>query len=502
MRMESRSRSIDKLYKRRDRYEIPDWQREEVWAVDRQRKLIDTILRGWYLPKFYFLKADGGDEYYDVVDGQQRLSAIWAFYEDKLQLSAEGVAQFGGSVYSELPADVSDGFDDFEIQYDEISDATEEELAELFQRLQLGVALTPDERLNATRGKLRDFCRELAGHGFFREKASFADRRYAYFGVCVRFAYLEIEGVPPQLRFPELETLLKTYEGYPNTSPSAARMRRALDVLDIAFPNKASSLRNRSSVLALLRLAASMHEAGDSQDVAGRIGAFYGDFAKRLRIEIEKGSDARDLDLIAFQESITANLTSGKVIRTRERILRKKFLLFAPVASDLLPQGTITSAEIEDDIGGLSSEIASLIYAVNAAYGGTHGHDLFKATNETTRSLSVLGSPVVSVTDYGDFIDALYMLAYESTGSGTRYGDAEVKFVDDVRDLRTQLRHDVDHGEARKVVAKRKRMATTFRRYSGVNSPGVLPESAFPPLQARLLEEFVTLLQDIRSALQ
>lgn len=56
MKMTSDKRAIDKIYKRRDRYEIPDWQRQKVWGRARQQALIDSILRGWKLPKFYFLR--------------------------------------------------------------------------------------------------------------------------------------------------------------------------------------------------------------------------------------------------------------------------------------------------------------------------------------------------------------------------------------------------------------------------------------------------------------
>jgi len=35
MKMRAGQRALDKIYKRRDRYEIPDWQREEVWNTDR-----------------------------------------------------------------------------------------------------------------------------------------------------------------------------------------------------------------------------------------------------------------------------------------------------------------------------------------------------------------------------------------------------------------------------------------------------------------------------------
>ena len=82
MKMQSRTRAIDKIYKRRDRYEIPEWQRQEVWSRSKRQNLIDTILRGWKLPKFYFLKDSDEPETYEVVDGQQRLAAIFDFFDN------------------------------------------------------------------------------------------------------------------------------------------------------------------------------------------------------------------------------------------------------------------------------------------------------------------------------------------------------------------------------------------------------------------------------------
>ena len=50
MKIQSKTRAIDKIYKRRDRYEIPDWQRGKVWSRSKKQNLIDTLLRGWKLP--------------------------------------------------------------------------------------------------------------------------------------------------------------------------------------------------------------------------------------------------------------------------------------------------------------------------------------------------------------------------------------------------------------------------------------------------------------------
>ena len=80
--------------RRRDRYEIPDWQRDEVWNRDKKQRLIDSILRGWKIPKFYLIKASEGD--YLVEDGQQRFVSILEFFSNELPLSDESAKRFGG----------------------------------------------------------------------------------------------------------------------------------------------------------------------------------------------------------------------------------------------------------------------------------------------------------------------------------------------------------------------------------------------------------------------
>ena len=95
MKMLSDKRAIDKIYKRRNRYEIPEWQRQEVWSQSKKQSLIDTILRGWKLPKFYFLKSSEDPEEFEVVDGQQRLVSIFEFFDNDLPLSPKSAEDFG-----------------------------------------------------------------------------------------------------------------------------------------------------------------------------------------------------------------------------------------------------------------------------------------------------------------------------------------------------------------------------------------------------------------------
>jgi Protein of unknown function DUF262 len=257
MKMNSRKRAIDKIYKRRDRFEIPDWQRQEVWGPSKKQSLIDTILRGWKLPKFYFLRVSDTPESFEVVDGQQRLVTIWEFFEDELPLSEKTAKEFGATYYSELPDPIGFSFDDYEIEYDEISEATEDEVKEFFQRLQEGLRLTSAEKLNSVHSKLRDFILKLTKHRFF-QGVNVSDRRYGHFDVIAKVAAIEIDGIDVGLRYDDLRAVFESQSEFSSRSHVAKRLTLALDFLDDAFDkNTGKLLRNRTMVQSILTLVAS-----------------------------------------------------------------------------------------------------------------------------------------------------------------------------------------------------------------------------------------------------
>ena len=230
MEMEFRKRAIDKIFKRRHRYEIPDYQREEVWPLENKQKLIDSILRGWRLPKFYFLKTSASD--YEVVDGQQRLATIFEFLEGDLTLSDESAEEFGGSTYDSLPEELSDEFDDYELDFDEISDASEDNIQEFFQRLQLGMRLNSAERLNAVPGKLTSFCRSKAKTKFFKDKVRVKNKRYAHFDILSKAAAIEIDGMDTSLRISDLAEKFEANAGFSLSSQNAKRLTLAIEFLN------------------------------------------------------------------------------------------------------------------------------------------------------------------------------------------------------------------------------------------------------------------------------
>src|SRR3989344_3961443 len=81
------SMSIEELWhkNRSGRITIPECQREgKAWTIEKKKKLIDSILRGYQLPMFYFYSyEEAGQDKLWVYDGQQRIEAITDFLEGR-----------------------------------------------------------------------------------------------------------------------------------------------------------------------------------------------------------------------------------------------------------------------------------------------------------------------------------------------------------------------------------------------------------------------------------
>lgn len=483
MQMTSEKRALDKIYKRRDRYEIPDWQRGEVWDTSKKQQLIDSILRNWKLPKFYFLKTSEEPEEFEVVDGQQRLMAIFEFFDNALPLSSASAKMFKGKFYKDLPAAVSDAFDDFEIAFDEISDANEADIKAFFQRLQQGLPLTSSEKLNSVHSNLRNFCRELAKHSFFKNKVSFADKRYAYFDVAAKVAVIEIDGIDASLRFDDVRATFESQENFSVRSAVGRRIKEALDYLDKAFPARERELRNRSIVQSIATLAARVVATGKGLGHEKELHDFIKRFVAELSKQVELGLDATDEDFIKFQRSVNANVRGG--VRTRHEILLRKLLRMKPVFAQIFDPATVVESGVSGEVKRLGESISGLIEKANTKYAAKHGADLFKATNKTVKALQNIQRVVKNYDDYKIFVGDLYFVFWESIGE--RLGTNVPGAFKDVNALRTDLEHDLDHGKQKKVTAKRKKISATFAKYASAATPATLAPEHFVVVQANLL---------------
>ena len=497
MKMTANRRALDKIYKRRDRYDIPDWQREQVWNKGKKQKLIDSILRGWRLPKFYFLLTNSNPEEFEVVDGQQRLLAVWEYFDNELPLSSDSDSLTGGArLYRDLSDQLSDRFDDYEIDYDQIEDASDEEdLKEFFQRLQQGLPLTSSEKLNSVHSKLRDFCRRLSEHRFFTNKTSVSPRRYGYFDIVAKVAALQIEGMDAGLRYDDLRATCVAQQSFSDSSSVAKRLRQTLDTLDLIFPDRDTRLRNRTIVQSLSTFVSSMTSIETAGRRAADLKAFIDCFLDGLGRQVELGQEATDKDFIQFQKTVNANVISGP--KTRQNILVRKLIIHDPTFEDLFGLESIAASSLDKEIGRLGESIGSAVTSLNHQYSAIHGQDLFKMTNRTTQALLRLGTPIANLDEYKQFIDHLYFLLHE--GPGSRLHENPQPF-EDIKLLRTDLRHDLDHGGPGQTAKKRKSIGTVFSQYAGSPSPHTVAPERLPAIQGRILTTVLSALEGLKDS--
>ncbi|KAG2210469.1 hypothetical protein INT47_002411 [Mucor saturninus] len=169
-----------------------DYQRDVKWDEDKMCALIDSIFENFYVPPLLFaVRQVNNRNTRMVIDGKQRLTAINKFmtnqfpyidpesgeckYYSQLQEGKERkfkvwnvVKRFVVSLLDErdertyLSNDEIEIFHQFQFVCVEYNGITVDQEYEVFSRVQLGVAITPAEKLKAHNTPIARECRELS----------------------------------------------------------------------------------------------------------------------------------------------------------------------------------------------------------------------------------------------------------------------------------------------------------------------------------------------------
>ncbi len=170
MRLDQSSMDISTLTAKVNSGELdlqPDFQRGQVWTDAKKKRLIDTILRSWYVPAIHIIVNDELD-HEEVLDGQQRLRTILEFMDNRFSIDGmiepidHAIKALNGMYYTNLPDPVRSRFRRFTITTVRLRDYEPEEPGELFFRLNQLTALTAAEQRNALVGEPRNQVRKLA----------------------------------------------------------------------------------------------------------------------------------------------------------------------------------------------------------------------------------------------------------------------------------------------------------------------------------------------------
>lgn len=175
IRVDQRMMTIFQVLRKVDANEInlqPDFQRNFVWNVTRQSRLIESILLRIPLPAFY-LDATL-DNTWLVVDGLQRLTTLDHFFtkQDLCLTNLEFLTHFEGLPFTELPRSIQREFEDTELNLYIIRPETPAKVKfTVFSRVNTGgLVLTPQEIRHALfQGRATKLLQELADSDNFKK---------------------------------------------------------------------------------------------------------------------------------------------------------------------------------------------------------------------------------------------------------------------------------------------------------------------------------------------
>lgn len=227
--------------------EPPYQRRGRLWSDADKAYLIDSILNGFDIPKLYMADFTWGDSPlnlkklpYAIIDGKQRLEAVFDFFDSKIILNEDFVyledtsVKLGGLGYRDLKenyAEIAEIFDTYNLSVIGVVTNSDELINELFVRLNRSKPLTGAEVRNAMAGPAPDVIRQISKHEFFTTNIAFGVKRSEDLNAAAKVLMFEFLGAPRETKKRNLDEFVKSIavEGKDLLELAA---RRVIDVIE------------------------------------------------------------------------------------------------------------------------------------------------------------------------------------------------------------------------------------------------------------------------------
>jgi hypothetical protein len=325
---------IPKLQKQQMRITFPEYQREKtLWSSEAKALLIDSIFRDIDIPKLYFNLNDKKE--YEVVDGNQRLWAIWEYLNNQYACSVNGEMK----KFSALNTAEKRVVENYTLQITVFEDATDEFLREHFVRLQLGVPLVSGEKLNALTGQMKDFVFDKLVKLAFIRNLGIPKRRFAKETLCAQicinsFGRKKLETFQ-RTRWEDLRDFFRTYQ-HPQSTDLNFYNERTTSITNIlqqlwkCFGERTKQLKNRSYILSIYLFFEELVTPPNilNENERKTFVAFVFKVWQRLQEEAHAGIDRKNKILYSFQTSLSSAPGEPYQIKNRHVILTELYEYF------------------------------------------------------------------------------------------------------------------------------------------------------------------------------
>lgn len=231
----------------------PPYQRRgKLWSDADKAYLIDSILNGFDVPKLYMANFTYSDSPlnslklpYAIIDGKQRLEAIFDFFAGRITLNPDfeflqdKSLNLGGLGYRDLRQrypNIAEEFDNFNLSVMSVVTDDDELINQIFVRLNRSKPLTGAEIRNAMNGPVPEVIRGISNHPFFTDHIKFAVKRGEDLNAAAKLLLFEFMEVPQDTKKSRLDSfVLEAAEDRAQLELSARRLNDVLNDMTSVF---------------------------------------------------------------------------------------------------------------------------------------------------------------------------------------------------------------------------------------------------------------------------
>lgn len=317
-----------------------DYQREKIWSIGQQEKLLDSIINDIDIPKIYLVQVRDNEQFeFECIDGKQRMTTILKFLKpeatEKLPLRIRFLQ--GKYTYKKLRKEhptIAKKIEKYELSFCIYESIDDMHVREIFRRLQLGIRLNSGELLKTRTGTIRDFVyKEIGNNGPFFRNTNLSEKRfsrpYTLSQICINsFARAKLGGEFVRARLQDIEDFFEENHDLDKKDENLLRIRKVLDKIDKGLKKKAVIISSRAVAVTLYIFVEDLFANGKN----GRIPTFL-KFYLKLLDEIKHNMELlrayeKPKNLVVmeeFQKYILQASVEGYSIKRRHDFLKKAF---------------------------------------------------------------------------------------------------------------------------------------------------------------------------------
>jgi hypothetical protein len=244
----------------------PPYQRKgRLWNEHERQFLIDSIINEYDIPKIYLAdfnfvnsELNAGKKPYAIIDGRQRLDAIFDFFSNKYVTSdsfryiRDPSVNIKGLSYKDLKENypkIAEQFEEFNLHVMSVITNDESLINDLFIRLNTSKSLTGAEIRNAMTGEVSDAIRRISEHSFFG-KVSFNTKRAQDKNLVAKILFIEFKGGFTDIKRVHLDRFVKEGQKAENLeiARSEQRVDKILAMMDQLFIDKDTLLSSQGVI--------------------------------------------------------------------------------------------------------------------------------------------------------------------------------------------------------------------------------------------------------------